>query len=141
MMNVALLLALTVGAPALKDKAAPAPSLQGEWQVKSRTDRGQPSTDQNCWIFAPGGSAEIRDPTGRVASTLTYTVASDGKLKTLDFYEAQGNGRADLRQAIYKIDGDTMTISWTLGNTPRPTSFEPANDHYVIVLERARRKD
>jgi|SRR5688572_16325995 len=140
-MNGVLLLALALGAPALKDKSAPAPPIQGEWKVKSRTDCGRPSTDQNRWIFAPGGTAEIHDPTGRVASTLTYTVASDGKLKTLDFYEAQGNGRADLRQAIYKIDGDTMTISWTLGNTPRPTSFDPGTGHYVVTLVRVRPKD
>jgi uncharacterized protein (TIGR03067 family) len=141
MMNVALLLALTVGAPALKERAAPEPSIQGEWKVKSRTDGGRPSTDQNHWIFAPGGTAEIRNPMGGVASSLTYTVASDGKLKTLDFYEGQGNGQADLRQGIYKIDRDTLTVSFTLGGTPRPTSFDPANGHYVLVFERVRRKD
>jgi uncharacterized protein (TIGR03067 family) len=134
-------LALTVGAPALKDKSAPKPSIQGEWKVTSRTDGGRPSTDQNHWTFAAGGTAEIRDPTGRVASSLTYTVSFDGNLKALDFYEGQGNGRTELRQGIYKLDGDTLTVSFTVGNTPRPTSFDPADDHYVLVLERVRPKD
>ena len=139
-MDAVLLLALALGAPALKDKPAPF-SIRGEWRVTSRFDGGRPLDDRNHWTFGADRNAEIRDPSGRVASTLTYTVSADGKVKTLDFHESQGNGRAELRQAIYRIVGDTLTISWTLGTTPRPTSFGPGTDHSTVILERVRPKD
>lgn len=139
-MNTTLLLALAVGAPALKDKAPPPPSIEGEWRVASRLDGGKPSSDNNLWTFSPGGVAEIREPVGlNVASRLTYTLSSDGIVKTIDFLEGQGNGKADLRQGIYKIEGDTLTVSFTLGNDPRPTSFDPSPGRYVIALKRVKK--
>lgn len=142
MTPIALLgLALGLGAPALKERPAPEASIRGEWQVTKRFDRGRPSEDRNHWTFGADGNAEIRNPSGQIASTLTYTVSVDGKLKTLDFHESQANGRAELRQAIYRIVGDTMTISWTLGGTPRPTSVDPATGHDTVILERVRPKN
>jgi uncharacterized protein (TIGR03067 family) len=140
MTSPVLLVAFAVGAPALKDKAPAAPTIEGEWKVERRHDSGKPSTDNNIWIFSPGGVAEIREPVGfNVASNLTYTLASDGAVKTIDFMEGQGNGKADLRQGIYKIEGDTLTVSFTLGNSPRPTSFDPSPDYYVIALKRVKK--
>jgi len=136
-MFATLVLAAAVGAPALKDKAPPAPSIEGEWQVESRFDGGKPSDDKNHWVFSPGGVAEIRRPEGGlVVSNLTYTLSADAAGKAIDFLEGQGNGKADLRQGIYKIEGATLTVSFTLGDAARPTSFDPANGNYVIVLKR-----
>jgi uncharacterized protein (TIGR03067 family) len=140
-MNATLLfVAATVGAPALKDRPPPEASIKGEWKVESRLDHGKPSTDQNHWIFSDGGVAVIRDATGEtVRSHLTYTVSAAGPVKELDFLEGQGVGRGNQRQGIYKIDGDTLTLSFTCGNTPRPTSFDPSNEGYVLVLKRVKK--
>jgi uncharacterized protein (TIGR03067 family) len=136
-MITTLALALVVGAPALKDKAPAKPTIEGEWQVESRFDGGKASTDTNRWVFSPGGVAEIREPIGgRVVSNLTYTLSADAAAKAIDFLEGQGNGKADLRQGIYKIEGDTLTVSFTVGMTPRPTSFDAANGNYLIVMKR-----
>jgi len=136
-MFATLALAVVVGAPALKDKSPRAPSIEGEWQVESRFDCGKASTDQNRWVFSPGGVAEIRAPAGAtVISKLTYTLLADAAGKAVDFLEGQGPGKADLRQGIYKIEGDTLTVSFTLGDAARPTSFDPANGNYVLVLKR-----
>lgn len=133
----ATLLALTLGAPAIKDKPAPKPTIEGEWQVVSRFDNGAASTDKNRWVFARGGTAEIRESTGgRVVSNLTYTLAPGGQENALDFYEGQGNGKADLRQTLFAIQGDTLTLCFTCGSTPRPTSLDPGTDNFVIVLKR-----
>ena len=134
------LLAIAVGAPALKDKAPPPPTIEGEWRVASRFDGGKRSTDNNVWVFSPGGTAEIRDPMDQSGiSKLTYTVSSDGMVKTIDFLEGQGNGKADPRQGIYKIEGDTLVFSFTLGSDPRPTSFDPSPGRYVIAMKRVKK--
>ena len=139
-MNTTLLLALALGAPALKDKAPPPPSIEGEWRVASRLDGGKPTTDNNVWIFSAGGAAEIREPTDQSGiSKLTYTVSSDGMVKTIDFLEGQGNGKADPRQGIYKMEGETLTFSFTLGTDARPTSFDPSPGRYVIALKRVQK--
>jgi uncharacterized protein (TIGR03067 family) len=139
-MNTALLLALAVGAPALKDKPPAELSIEGEWQVVKRFDAAKPSTDSNRWIFSPGGVAEIRNSmAGDVVSDLTYTVSADGPVKSIDFQESQGNGRYDPRPGIYKIEGDTLTVSFKAGSGPRPTTFDPTADNYVLVLKRVRK--
>jgi uncharacterized protein (TIGR03067 family) len=136
----ATLLALAVGAPALKDKPGPALTIEGQWKVASRFDSGKPSTDNNIWIFRPGGGAEIRESAGRhVVSTLTYTLSSAGPVRDFDFLEAQGNGKSDLRRGIYRIEGDTLTVSFTVGDAARPTTFDPSADHYVIALSRVKK--
>ena len=137
-----LIIILAIGAPALKEKPQPKPTIQGEWRVESRSDRGVPSNDANIWIFSPGGDAEIRNPMeGRVVSNLTYTLSTDGNLKTLDFMESQQIGRPALpRLGIYKLDGDNLMLSMTAGSTPRPSSFDTskASGFIVIVLKRVK---
>ena len=135
-----LVVALALGAPALKDKPPPAPSLEGEWKVESRLDHGISSTDQNRWIFSDGGVAVIRDPSGEsVRSHLEYTLSDRGKVKEIDFLEGQGDGRSNARQGIYKIEGDTLTLSFTCDKSPRPTSFDPSTEGYVLVLKRVKK--
>jgi uncharacterized protein (TIGR03067 family) len=141
-MNATLLLglALAVGAPALRERPKAEPSIEGEWKVESRFDDGKPSTDQNLWVFSPRGVAEIRDPTGTsVISHLTYTLSSAGPFKAIDFLESQRNGRAEPRQGLYRIDGDTLTASFTVGDAPRPMSFDPSKEGYVLVLKRVKK--
>jgi uncharacterized protein (TIGR03067 family) len=80
--------------------------------------------------------AEIRGPVGgRAICNLTYTLSPAGADKAIDFTEAQGNGGGDLRRGIYNVEGDRLTVSFTVGDNPRPTSFDPAADNYVIVLK------
>src|SRR5262249_324470 len=137
--NVTLILAFVVSAPALKEKPAPAPSLEGEWKVERRFDHGTASTDQNLWIFSAGGIPGIRGPTREsVRSNFTYSLSVDGELRTIDFHESQGNGRSDPRQGIYRIDGDTLTFSFTIGNAARPTSFEASTADCLLVLKRVK---
>ena len=134
------MLAVTLGAPAIKDKPAPKPTIEGEWQVVSRFDHGAASTDNNRWVFARGGSAEIREPVeNQVVLRLTFTLAPGGQENALDFYEGQGHGKADLRQTLYVIKGDTLTLSFSVGTAPRPTSLDPGTDNFVLVLKRVGR--
>src|SRR5262245_51927990 len=125
-MNATMLfIAATVSAPALKDRPPPGPSIKGEWKVESRLDHGKPSADQNLWIFSDGGVAVIREPSGEsIRSHLTYTLSSGGPNKEIDFLEGQAHGSGNSRQGIYKIEGDTLTISFTCDTIPRPTSFD-----------------
>src|SRR5262245_7517636 len=135
-----LFIAATIAAPALKDRPAAEASIKGEWKVESRLDHGKPSTDSNLWIFSGGGLAVIRDPMGEtVRSHLTYTLSAGNSPKEIDFLEGQAHGSGNSRQGIYKIEGDMLTISFTCDKAPRPTSFDPSNEGYVIVLKRVRK--
>ncbi|HKA07326.1 MAG TPA: hypothetical protein VKD71_08720 [Gemmataceae bacterium] len=138
-MNITLLMALVIGAPALKDKPRPEPSLEGEWKVE-RFNGGQFGTNQNVWIFSRDGIAEIRDPTGAsVRSQLSYTLSPGDQIKAIDVLEFRKNGNAELRRGVYKIEGDTLTASFTVDNTPRPTTLDLSADCYVFVLKRVKK--
>ena len=46
--------------------------------------------------------------------------------------------KADLAESVIGIEGDILTVSFTVGDAARPTSFDPAADHYVIALKRVK---
>jgi len=87
-------------------------------------------------LLAGRRGGDPRPAGGRVVSNLTYTLSTTAAGKAIDFLEGQGPGKSDLRQGIYKIEGDALPVSFTLGDAARPTSFDPANGNYVLVLKR-----
>ena len=85
-----LIVALTVtfGAPALKDKPGPEPTLIGEWIPETVTASGRgvrPSSDK--WFFGPDGTYAI-SASGKVLESGSWNAkASPG---ILDLLEAGG---------------------------------------------------
>jgi uncharacterized protein (TIGR03067 family) len=133
-MSTTLMLAMTFGAPALKDKPAAKPSIVGEWQVESRFGGGARTDDQNIWMFSAGGVADIRDRTRAIVmSNLTYSSAADKGANAIDFMESQPQGPALLRRAIFKFEGDVLTICFTTQDAPRPSSFDTSNAGYTVI--------
>ena len=122
-----LVLATTPGAPALPDSVRP---LLGQWACTARTYEGQDSGIDPCvWEFEAGGRLRRRldgsDPVER-----RFTAAPEKAPALLDWMEGQ-----DTIKAIYKVDGDTLTICYSHDRrSGRPTRFELPRGNKLIVL-------
>ena len=59
--------------------------------------------------------------------------------KALDFFPTQGNNNGKTFLCVYKIDGDSLTICYSLDGTTRPENFEPLSNTLLLVkYERAK---
>jgi uncharacterized protein (TIGR03067 family) len=136
-----LVLALTLGAPALKEKDK-APTIVGEWVIEQATVGGKPSPpgdSPNRWAFNADGQRFIRAPGGKILAEGRYT--SDAKTGTLDL---DGDKQAaDVYACLFKIDGDTLTLNVGWQKSLRPTNFEcPAGSQSTLyIMKRVKAKD
>jgi len=133
--SLVLGLALVVGAPAAKEKPKKdPPGLVGRWTVESATFAGMPIPKPDVTItFTADGKYETRAPGGdaKVSGTFTFDAKKDpAEMDVTD--PAQANP-GKVSAAIYKIDGDTLTIcSSTDGERPR--AFDaPAGSKFVLL--------
>jgi len=143
MNTVLIITAIALGAPALKDKPPAKASIVGKWTVESRFNSGTPSEDTNVWIFSPDGSGEIRSPVEHnVISKLTYSLGADGQSNAIDIWENQPAGQPANRPGIYRIEKDTLTLSFVTENMPRPKSFDTSKvaGYFVMVFKRVPEK-
>jgi uncharacterized protein (TIGR03067 family) len=134
-----VVLALAVAAPAIKDKAKPAPpSIVGTWVVESVVVGGQARPDPNPerWTFNADGT-RTAGPGDTVTRRGTYTIIDPKATPLALDLTAQPSA---LHLCIFRIDGDTLTLN--LGNVgdARPTTFEsPAGTKHVLrVFKRVR---
>lgn len=137
-------LALSVGAPAAKDKAAKPASIEGEWAIVDRiiggkrdavdrvTDRIAISADR--WTLTGSGPPKIWE--------LTLDRTADPPHITLNEVRGQGNGPPAGLIGIYRLSADQLTICYVLEGK-RPTTFEsPAgSDVRLLTLRRVKPKD
>lgn len=139
MSQLLVALALTVGAPALKDKPGPEPTLIGEWTPESLTVHGNPSEPGSAqWVFGADGTW-ARTVRGKVVISGSFTWDSKESPGTMDLVRGSGGGPADLCR--YRLDGDTLTLSFGHDLSVRPADVKPAKNTVVWVLKRAKKKD
>jgi uncharacterized protein (TIGR03067 family) len=121
-----LVAALTVSAPALKEKPkAAADEPTGEWEIQGITVSGRQTVfnGQVIYSFTKDGKwAVSRD--GK-ATGIELRVEFDAKAAppTIDLI-SNPQAATSRQQGIYKIDGDTLTICVRRGKAERPTAFE-----------------
>jgi uncharacterized protein (TIGR03067 family) len=53
--------------------------------------------------------------------------------KALDFFPTQGNNNGKTFLCVYKIDGDVLTICYSLDGSTRPENFEPLSNTLLLV--------
>lgn len=141
-MPTMLLIALTLAAPALKDKTTPAPSLVGEWAIEEFTVGGKPSGPDlvpNRWAFNTDGTRAINDNGGKKLVDGNYT--ADPKTGALDLDSGQQAGAPYL--CLYKLEGDTLTLNVGWQKAPRPAAFaSPMGSQCTLyVMKRVKPKD
>jgi uncharacterized protein (TIGR03067 family) len=132
-------LALTVGAPALKEKG-PAPTLVGEWATESVTVGGRPSEPgAERWVFGADGTWAILSQEKELdRGPLTWDPkASPG---TIDLVPGAAS-KGPMNLCRYRLDGDTLVLS--VGHEPgvRPVDVEPGPKATVWVFKRVKDKD
>jgi uncharacterized protein (TIGR03067 family) len=131
-----LALALPVSAPALKDKPSPEPTIVGTWAVESSNVNGrviEPGSDR--WVFNADGTQSIYGQ-GQLLQSATYSFGPRAAARTLDLV-ADAGGRHTNR-CLYRIDGDTMTLSVGHGQFGRPADLDPGKGVTVWVFKRVR---
>jgi uncharacterized protein (TIGR03067 family) len=136
------LLALTLAAPALKDKSPPAPSLVGEWVIEQATVGGQgpgANPNPNRWVFRADGTRTILNSAGTKLVDGHYT--ADPKTGAVDF--DSGMPPASQYLCLYKLEGDTLTLNVGWQKAPRPTEFEsPIGSQCTLyVMKRVKAKE
>jgi uncharacterized protein (TIGR03067 family) len=148
-MNTLLLgLSVVLGAPALKEDPKKDSGIVGVWTLESSSIAGKAAklavtlryefTADGQWLIHRDGAAAKPVPR-------KYKVDPKARPATFDVTYPQIGGAAaavarDLL-GIYKIEGDTLTICYTVGGGDRPTSFEPEEGARtaVLVLKRVKK--
>ena len=63
----------------------------------------------------------------------TFKLDPKKEPKALDFFPTQGNNNGKTFLCVYKIDGDVLTICYSLDGTTRPENFEPLSNTLLFV--------
>jgi uncharacterized protein (TIGR03067 family) len=142
-MSPALLaLAVLVAAPGAKDPPKKDhPSLIGEWVAESAVEKGRPRQPPpgTTWAFTADGKS-VLTLGGRDPAEGTYTADAGKSPAELDV-SAGPTGKP--LKAIFKVEGDTLTVALVDGAGDRPAAFEsPAGSRVIVmVLKRAGKKE
>ena len=134
-------LALTVAAPALKDPPAKDPPLVGRWAATKLVINGRAEAQHAGLEYEftrDGGWIIYRDgkPLSEIART--YTTNTKAKPAAVDLFE-RADGSA--MPGIYKVDSDTLTLSFQTEKGTRPADFDVTKGIMMVVLSRVKAKD
>jgi uncharacterized protein (TIGR03067 family) len=135
-------LALSLAAPALKDKTPPPPTLVGEWVIEQATVGGQgpgANPNPNRWVFRADGTRSILNSAGTSIAEGKYQ--AEPKTGALDLDSSMPP--ADQYLCLYKLEGDTLTLNVGWQKAPRPIAFEsPGGSQCTLyVMKRVKVKD
>jgi uncharacterized protein (TIGR03067 family) len=125
-------LAFVVAAPALVESTRP---LIGQWVCTARTYNGEASDLDPCaWEFAAGGKL-IRRIKDREPAEWRFTADPAKSPPRIDWTDGE-----DPVAAIYKVDGDTLTLCYCHTAADRPTRFDSPKGAHLVLLTFKRAK-
>jgi uncharacterized protein (TIGR03067 family) len=140
--HVLLSLALSVGAPAAKDKPKGDIDIVGEWLVVSQELDGKPDKPfADSLTFAADGKWE-RVFEGKPARNCDkYIVDTTAKPATLDLLFTKDTNIRGL-YGIVRVDGDILTLSYGHRSDVRPQKFESVagSSNALVILKRKPKK-
>jgi uncharacterized protein (TIGR03067 family) len=140
----ALLLVTAAGILAADEpKKDDAEAFKGNWSVLSIKFAGQeaPADDLKNMKFKFDGKVYINTIGEQVIEEGDYRIDASKTPKTIDFDIRKGRDSGKKQLALYKIDGDKLTIvAGQPGSSERPKSLtpEPTDQVLYAVLERAK---
>jgi uncharacterized protein (TIGR03067 family) len=140
-----ILAAVTAAAPGLKDPPSKGPDIAGEWECLERLIGGRPDPElrtQPAQFTLAAGRWVSRTP-GGPGNEAVLDLDPRAEPPALTVYAADDPGRARgaTLTAIYRLDGDTLTICYVLGRGPRPTDFESKAGTEIRLMTLRRVKD
>jgi uncharacterized protein (TIGR03067 family) len=134
-----LLVAVAVGAPALKDRPKPG-DIAGEWLVVEYSGGGRatPFDEGFGYTFRADGTCEFRPSAAHAPEPGRYTTDPAGRPPAIDLIVA--DPKCPVVRGIYRVQGDTLTLCF--GGSDRPTAFESPEGQatWLYVLRRAKKK-
>jgi uncharacterized protein (TIGR03067 family) len=142
------LLALTLAAPALKERPSKGDGLVGEWVIESSVTNGrprkQPGGEPTRYRFEADGTWITLRGERKTGGERAYRIDREANPPaiTLKYEPAEQDGREAL--GIYKVEGDRLTLCYYRpGHTPRPKAFESTEGSglSLVILKRVKPKD
>lgn len=134
------LLALCLSLSACKSGDSPAPDLsawQGTWTLVSVTNEGESQTHDLQWVV-DGDQYRIKMD-GQLHSD-PYKITLDPSHGRIDVFhhDTPAGTYGGKLKGIYKISGDTLTVSFDLTGSVYPDSFDapPGSKRAVYVLKK-----
>ena len=96
-----------------------APSVEGDWSLISATlaGRAMPPEAFRGPLRLSRGTYTFQNDTGE------YVMRADARPAAMDVIGRRGPNAGRTLPAIYRLDGDTLTICYDLSGTARPTEF------------------
>src|SRR5262245_24709831 len=138
-MSPMLILALTLGAPALKDPK-PATDLIGLWEHEQSFSNGKDATQKRgaplLYEFRKDGTYVIYEGDKVMVGPREFRFDPKVKPATLDTKVTKSkDGEKTFSFAIYKIEDDQLTICKTMPGKNRPTEFDtaPGSPNYIMI--------
>ena len=138
------LLALAVILTAPQGKNPPkkdAPTVVGEWIAESAVEKGRPRKPPlgTTWAFTADAKS-VLTLGGRDPAEGTYKIDAGKSPAEMD---VSAGPTGNPLKAIFKVEGDTLTVALIDGGGDRPTAFEsPAGSRVILmVLKRAQKKE
>jgi uncharacterized protein (TIGR03067 family) len=126
--------ALTVTAPALKDRPPKEPSVVGRWTAAEVVIGGQ-DNGQHVGLeyqFTADGTWLIYRDGQRMDGARSYSVDPKAMPPAINLTE-----NASVYAGIFKVDGDSLVVVFRTDKGARPTSFDgPAAGHMKVVMTR-----
>jgi uncharacterized protein (TIGR03067 family) len=128
-------IALVLAAPGAKDapKKEP-PSIVGEWVAESGIRGGRPDNPPpgTTLRFTKDGKVIIQEGNDGRAMEGTYTADSKKEPAEVDIVPP-ATEKGPTIQAIYKIEGDTLTMCFSMGGD-RPKTFDSAAGSETMLV-------
>lgn len=125
--------------------AADLKAMVGKWKIEKAESGGEDITPlvKDAKFEILGGGKYTLELTGAEKDSGTFTVDPSKSPKEIDVKPTAGPLKGKTMKAIYKIDGDAMTICYQHdleGGKPRPEKFETkgAPTLVLIVYKRAK---
>src|SRR5262245_28974927 len=141
MSPVVLTLTLTLAAPGPKDKKDVSP-LVGEWSAESATSQGKQDNPPpgTTFTFTADGKSIVKVG-GKEPVEGTYK--TDAKKDPAEVTISPGIKKRSNMHGIFKVEGDTLTLSLADDSEERPKVFESpvGAKSIVITLKRLSKKD
>lgn len=137
-MGVTLLLVTAIQA---RDDKSDTQAIQGTWALASAELAGKPFPEQ----LVKSMSLTMKDGrytvmVGQGKDEGTAKIDSSKTPKTMDVTGTDGPNKGKTLLAIYKLDGDSLTICYDLSGKAYPTEFKSKPDTKLFLVEYKRDK-
>jgi uncharacterized protein (TIGR03067 family) len=134
-------LAISVGAPTLKERPTDEPNILGDWKLMEWIQDGNKiAVGANTGVeFLPDGKRLWRDGPGEPEER-RYKLYPKTSPTQIDLIRTDAGPVPLVYPCIFKFDGDNLIIAVGKADGDRPKTFDPASAHMVMTFLRLKKK-